>query len=136
MPNSEIKQIRCSFCGKKEGQVKRLIAGPGVFICDECIDLCCEILHDDYMENEFDEEFPYDEKLSNPTGKNNLFMLSIIKFKSIPIKNKFLISSKIIFEVFPAIFPLQTADEVLPAILCGLPGQAQSRAADGPVHLS
>lgn len=57
MPNSEIKQIRCSFCGKKEGQVKRLIAGPGVFICDECIDLCCEILHDDYMENEFDEDF-------------------------------------------------------------------------------
>ena len=69
MPNSEIKQIRCSFCGKKEGQVKRLIAGPGVFICDECIDLCCEILHDDYMENEFDEEFPYDEKLSNDESK-------------------------------------------------------------------
>lgn len=69
MPNSEIKQIRCSFCGKKEGQVKRLIAGPGVFICDECIDLCCEILHDDYMENEFDEEFPYDEKSSNDESK-------------------------------------------------------------------
>lgn len=69
MPNSEIKQIRCSFCGKKEGQVKRLIAGPGVFICDECIDLCCEILHDDYMENEFDEDFPYDEKSSNDESK-------------------------------------------------------------------
>lgn len=34
----------CSFCGKSQQQVKKLIAGPGVFICDECIDLCSEIL--------------------------------------------------------------------------------------------
>ena len=47
MAKSEDKQIRCSFCGKREGQVKRLIAGPGVYICDECIDLCCDILQDD-----------------------------------------------------------------------------------------
>lgn len=52
MSKIEDKQVRCSFCGKKEGQVKRLIAGPGVFICDECIDLCCDILHDDFMEND------------------------------------------------------------------------------------
>lgn len=52
MSKIEDKQVRCSFCGKKEGQVKRLIAGPGVFICDECIDLCCDILHDDFIENE------------------------------------------------------------------------------------
>lgn len=55
MAKNDDKQVRCSFCGKKEGQVKRLIAGPGVFICDECIDLCCDILHDDYMENEMDD---------------------------------------------------------------------------------
>ena len=35
--------VHCSFCGKREDQVKRLIAGPGVFICDECVDLCCDI---------------------------------------------------------------------------------------------
>jgi hypothetical protein len=34
----------CSFCGKSQKQVKALIAGPGVFICNECIDLCVEIL--------------------------------------------------------------------------------------------
>ena len=59
MSKIEDKQVRCSFCGKKEGQVKRLIAGPGVFICDECIDLCCDILHDDFLEDEmedFDDE--------------------------------------------------------------------------------
>lgn len=55
MSKIEDKQIRCSFCGKKEGQVRRLIAGPGVFICDECIDLCCDILHDDFLENEVDD---------------------------------------------------------------------------------
>ena len=32
------KQLKCSFCGKNQDQVKRLIAGPGVYICDECID--------------------------------------------------------------------------------------------------
>ncbi|MEG0641888.1 MAG: ATP-dependent Clp protease ATP-binding subunit ClpX, partial [Clostridium sp.] len=38
------KQLKCSFCGKGQEQVKRLIAGPGVYICDECIDLCSEII--------------------------------------------------------------------------------------------
>lgn len=52
MSKIDDKQVRCSFCGKKEGQVKRLIAGPGVFICDECVDLCCDILHDDYIEED------------------------------------------------------------------------------------
>ena len=35
---------RCSFCGKSQKQVKTLIAGPGVYICNECVDLCAEIL--------------------------------------------------------------------------------------------
>jgi len=63
MSKIEDKQVRCSFCGKKEGQVKRLIAGPGVFICDECIDLCCDILHDDFLENDIG-DFDEDEVLS------------------------------------------------------------------------
>ena len=36
--------LKCSFCGKSQEQVRKLIAGPGVYICDECIDLCNEIL--------------------------------------------------------------------------------------------
>src|SRR4030095_4828822 len=36
------EQLLCSFCGKSQRQVKKLIAGPGVYICDECIDLCNE----------------------------------------------------------------------------------------------
>ena len=49
------KQLKCSFCGKNQDQVKRLIAGPGVYICDECIDLCSEIIEDEFEDNvEFD----------------------------------------------------------------------------------
>ena len=47
----EKKQLKCSFCGKNQEQVKRLIAGPGVYICDECIDLCSEIIADEFEEN-------------------------------------------------------------------------------------
>jgi len=47
------EQLLCSFCGKSQRQVKKLIAGPGVYICDECIDLCNEII---------------DEELTTPTS--------------------------------------------------------------------
>ncbi len=43
--NSEL--LKCSFCGKSQRQVKKLIAGPGVYICDECIDLCNEIIEEE-----------------------------------------------------------------------------------------
>ena len=46
----EKKQLKCSFCGKTQEQVKRLIAGPGVYICDECIELCSEIIADEFQE--------------------------------------------------------------------------------------
>jgi len=43
-------QLKCSFCGKVQEQVKRLVAGPGVYICDECIELCNEIIEDEFSE--------------------------------------------------------------------------------------
>ncbi|MDI6604922.1 MAG: ATP-dependent Clp protease ATP-binding subunit ClpX [Thermoanaerobacteraceae bacterium] len=45
------KQLKCSFCGKSQDQVKRLVAGPGVYICDECIELCQEIIDEEFEEN-------------------------------------------------------------------------------------
>src|SRR5690554_5497471 len=42
--------LKCSFCGKSQKQVKKLIAGPGVYICDECIDLCNEIIDEEFAE--------------------------------------------------------------------------------------
>lgn len=44
------KQLKCSFCGKLQEQVRRLVAGPGVYICDECIELCREIIEEDYQD--------------------------------------------------------------------------------------
>ena len=43
--------LKCSFCGKSQKQVKKLIAGPGVYICDECIDLCNEIIEEEFSES-------------------------------------------------------------------------------------
>ena len=44
MARTDDKSIRCSFCGKRQDQVKRMIAGPGVYICDECVGLCMEAM--------------------------------------------------------------------------------------------
>jgi len=46
-PTDSNEQLVCSFCGKSQRQVKKLIAGPGVYICDECIDLCNEIIDEE-----------------------------------------------------------------------------------------
>jgi len=48
--------LRCSFCGKTQEEVKKIIAGPTVYICDECIDLCNEIMEEEYQ-NEHADEF-------------------------------------------------------------------------------
>jgi ATP-dependent Clp protease ATP-binding subunit ClpX len=48
--NDSGEQLLCSFCGKSQRQVKKLIAGPGVYICDECIDLCNEIIDEEAVE--------------------------------------------------------------------------------------
>ena len=56
--------LKCSFCGKSQKQVKKLIAGPGVYICDECIDLCNEIIEEELSESS---ELKWDE-LPKPQG--------------------------------------------------------------------
>ena len=49
--NEQSKKIKCSFCGKTQELVDRIVAGPGVYICDECIRVCNSILEND----EYDE---------------------------------------------------------------------------------
>ena len=44
-------QLKCSFCGKTQDQVRKLVAGPGVYICDECIELCNEIIEEEFSED-------------------------------------------------------------------------------------
>ncbi len=64
MSNDDKKKLNCSFCGKGQGDVKKLIAGPNVFICDECVELCKDIIHDDLQHHDSD----YEDK-SIPTPK-------------------------------------------------------------------
>ncbi|MBS6215484.1 MAG: ATP-dependent Clp protease ATP-binding subunit ClpX [Clostridiales bacterium] len=54
--NDEHKSVRCSFCGKHQEQVNRIIAGPGAYICNECVHLCMSILDDAYDSEESQEE--------------------------------------------------------------------------------
>ena len=51
MPKHDDSRLKCSFCGKTQDQVKKLIAGPEVYICDECVELCNEILDEEFFES-------------------------------------------------------------------------------------
>ena len=52
MPNYKDEQpLKCSFCGKPQNRVRKLIAGPGVYICDECIELCHDILDEEFEQS-------------------------------------------------------------------------------------
>lgn len=66
MANYEDKKtVKCSFCGKSQETVRRIIAGPGVYICNECVDLCSSIVEDDYDE-EIEKESVVAENIPSP----------------------------------------------------------------------
>ena len=50
------KLLYCSFCGKSQHEVRKLIAGPSVFVCDECVDLCNDIIREEIQEKSDDSE--------------------------------------------------------------------------------
>lgn len=64
MANIEDNEIRCSFCGKPQSQVERLIAGPDVYICNGCVDLCRDIIAEGM--NVQDAVFEEDQSLPKP----------------------------------------------------------------------
>ncbi len=67
MSNNKQKNIRCSFCGKSQEEVDRIIAGPGVYICSECVKVCSNIVEDDlYEEAEMTYTLADKEELPNP----------------------------------------------------------------------
>ena len=52
MARDEYRSVRCSFCGKHQDQVERIIAGPGAYICNECVHLCLNILNEEVVEED------------------------------------------------------------------------------------
>ena len=65
MPKKNEKSIRCSFCGKAQEEVKKIIAGPGVYICDECIKICQNII-DEEIYDDIEEEKVDKKEIPNP----------------------------------------------------------------------
>ena len=66
MPRKDVpKNIRCSFCGKSQENVKRIVAGPGVYICDECVELCNSIIEAEKYEDD-DIGYTLNEKIPSP----------------------------------------------------------------------
>ena len=74
--------LKCSFCGKSQEQVRKLIAGPGVYICDECVDLCNEILDEELLDTSAAAASPPAQK-SEPTEKRRTSS-SNLSFNQIP----------------------------------------------------
>ena len=64
--NTGNKSIRCSFCGKVQEEVDRMVAGPGVYICNECVKVCSSILEDDSEEQDVNYTLAEIEEIPNP----------------------------------------------------------------------
>ena len=69
MPKHDDSRLKCSFCGKSQDQVKKLIAGPDVYICDECVELCNEILDEEFFESKDKEGAEIKDKEEKPIPK-------------------------------------------------------------------
>jgi ATP-dependent Clp protease ATP-binding subunit ClpX len=76
MTKHDDNRLRCSFCGKSQDQVKKLIAGPDVYICDECVELCNEVL-----EEEFDQAENLSQKKAAPPTAEKLVVPSPVEIK-------------------------------------------------------
>ena len=68
------KQLRCSFCNKPQDKVKKLIAGDGVYICDECVEVCAEIVEDELYANSYEEA---------PSLKEDIHLLKPMEVKEL-----------------------------------------------------
>ncbi|MBE6993080.1 MAG: ATP-dependent protease ATP-binding subunit ClpX [Ruminococcaceae bacterium] len=66
MPSNNDRELHCSFCGRSQAEVKRLIAGPGVYICNECVEICADLLHDGGGIGGPEPTFDADETLPTP----------------------------------------------------------------------
>ena len=69
MSKYDDSRLKCSFCGKNQDQVKKLIAGPEVYICDECVELCNEILDEEFFDGKEKSEGSEQDAKDSPIPK-------------------------------------------------------------------
>ncbi len=65
MPNDK-RDVKCSFCGRSQNEVKRIIAGPGAYICNECVEVCADLLLDEQDRDDTAEQFGIPDELPTP----------------------------------------------------------------------
>ena len=81
--NTTPKSVRCSFCGKAQESVRKIVAGPGVYICDECVDLCTSIIEAELYDDEKDIVL-----LSVIAGYNSKELGSMLGIKAATVRSK------------------------------------------------
>lgn len=74
--------LKCSFCGKSQDQVRKLIAGPGVYICDECVELCNEILEEEIFNSRKDDTSA--SQIGSQLADNNYSAKSKTSLEAVP----------------------------------------------------
>jgi hypothetical protein len=88
-PSSEASDLRCSFCNHSRSDGRKLIAGPAVFICDECIDVCRDIVADDTRSHDVEPPRPLPQGgLSGPPVRCALCGASIPSSDVIPVPHR------------------------------------------------
>ena len=86
------KLLYCSFCGKSQHEVRKLIAGPSVFVCDECVDLCNDIIREEIQEKETDKgarKLPIPEEIKNTLDEYVIGQESAKKVLSVAVYNHY-----------------------------------------------
>ncbi|MCG8414437.1 MAG: ATP-dependent Clp protease ATP-binding subunit ClpX [Pseudomonadales bacterium] len=86
------KLLYCSFCGKSQHEVRKLIAGPSVFVCDECVDLCNDIIREEIQEKESDStarKLPIPEEIKNTLDEYVIGQESAKKVLSVAVYNHY-----------------------------------------------
>ena len=92
MANDSKDNLHCSFCGKSQKEVKKLIAGPTVYICNECVDLCNEIIDDEdvkEIESELQDEIPKPHEIQSHLNSYVIGQNDAKKYLSVAVYNHY-----------------------------------------------
>jgi hypothetical protein len=95
--NDDFRRMKCSFCGKNQDEVRKLIQGPGVYICDECIELCSEIIDEDPGDIDDDFEINFEKVPNNGNGREIGFRVYAKIRKGLVVFQQYVVVGHVLF---------------------------------------